>query len=242
MAPIKVHLLCSIWQRSCYCCHIYTLAGGFAPTGLLFRSHAAVSVSGQGPRRCTDAVVGARCVHAVAVLAVGRVLALIYVCGAAQVQSRGHLLAAQFISLTYYCCQHTLLLAGVRDPWLVTGAEEGSFSVDAVAVGAQRLVVAFVHIWGSRKKLDWKTEPLYLQHFETLRSVFFYLFIYFSLGGKVLFRTHQCTPAGCCHSRSPFRSSTHNRAACSHSDLSCRFPQRTENTRQCLQTRKEQCA
>lgn len=60
-------------------------------------------------------------------------------------------------------------------------------------------------------------------------------------GGEGRFRTHQCTPAGCCRSRSPFRSSIHNRAACSHSDLSCRSPQRTENTRQCLQTRKEQC-
>lgn len=81
-----------------------------------------------------------------AVLAVGRVLALIYVCGAAEAQARGHLLAGRFISLTYYRCQHALLLVGVGDPRLGTAAEEGSFRVDAVAVGAQRLVVAFVHI------------------------------------------------------------------------------------------------
>lgn len=81
-----------------------------------------------------------------AILAVGQVLALIYVCGAAEVQARGHLPAAHFIPLTCDCCQHTLLLVGVRDPWLVTVAEEGSFSVDAVAVGAQRLIVAFIHV------------------------------------------------------------------------------------------------
>lgn len=56
-----------------------TLPGGLPPTSLLFRSHAAVSVSGQGPRRGADAVVGAGRVHAMAVLAVGRVLTLIHV-------------------------------------------------------------------------------------------------------------------------------------------------------------------
>lgn len=68
----------------------------------------------------------------------------------------------------------------------------------------------------------------------------FELCFFGGFGGEGRFRTHQCTPAGCCRSRSPFRSSIHNRAVCSHSDLSCRSPQRTENTRQCLQTRKEQ--
>lgn len=47
---------------------------------------------------------------------------------------------------TYYRRQNTLLFAGVRDPRLVTVAQEGAFGVDAVAVGAQRLIVALVHI------------------------------------------------------------------------------------------------
>lgn len=83
-----------------------------------------------------------------AVLAVGRVLALVHVCGAAELQSRGtegHVLG-QLVSLTCHCRQHTLLLVAVGDPRLVTVAKEGSFGVDAMAVGAQRLVVAFVHI------------------------------------------------------------------------------------------------
>lgn len=72
--------------------HPYTPTGGFPPTSLLFGGHAAVPVRGQGPGRRADAVVGAGRVHAVAVLAVGRVLALVYICGAAQVQSRGLIL------------------------------------------------------------------------------------------------------------------------------------------------------
>ena len=53
-----------------------------ALTSLLLRGHAAVTVDGQGPGRRADAVVRARSVHAVAVLTVERVLALIHVCGA----------------------------------------------------------------------------------------------------------------------------------------------------------------
>lgn len=60
--------------------------------------------------------------------------------------------------------------------------------------------------------------------------------------GLGLFGTHQCTPAGCCRSRSPFRSSTRSLAACSRSDPSYRFPPRTKSTRRCLQTKKEPCA
>lgn len=55
-------------------------------------------------------------------------------------------LPGRLLSLTYYCCQHTLLLVAVGDERLVAVAKEGPFGVDAVAVGAQRLIVAFVHI------------------------------------------------------------------------------------------------
>lgn len=64
------------------------------------------------------------------------------------------MILGQFVSPTYYCCQHTLLLVGVWDPRRVAVAQEGAFSVDAVAVGAQRLIVALVHICGSGEKVD----------------------------------------------------------------------------------------
>lgn len=67
--------------------------------------------------------------------------------------SRGTI-QGQFISPTYYCSQHTLLLVGVWDPRRVAVAQEGALGVDAVAVGAQRLVVALVHICGSGEKVD----------------------------------------------------------------------------------------
>lgn len=49
-------------------------------TCLLLRGHATVTVSGQRPWRRADAVVGARCVHTLAVLTIGWVLALVHVC------------------------------------------------------------------------------------------------------------------------------------------------------------------
>lgn len=53
-------------------------------------------------------------------------------------------------SLTCYCRHHTLLLVGVWSPGPVTGAVEGPFGVDALTIGAQRLIVAFIHICGGR--------------------------------------------------------------------------------------------
>ena len=54
--------------------------------------------------------------------------------------------------LTCYYCHHTLPLVGIWSPGTLTVAVEGALGVDAVAVGAQRLVVAFVHIWGRTRK------------------------------------------------------------------------------------------
>ena len=50
--------------------------------------------------------------------------------------------------LTCYCRHHTLLLVGIWSPGPLTIAVEGPFGVDALTMSAQRLVVAFIHIWG----------------------------------------------------------------------------------------------
>lgn len=238
LVSVKLHLLCSIWQRSCCCCLIYTLhwrACTHQPALQESRS-----CSGQWPgstaaHRCSSRSrvcprSGRSCSWPGP-----RTRSRLWSSGASA--QREHL-PGRLVSLTYDCRQHTLLLVAVGDERLVAVAKEGALGVDAVAVGAQRLVVAFVHIWGSRKKLDCKKINDNICNILKTNFEFWGFFVFF--GGH--FRTHQCTPAGCCRSRSPFRSSTRNRAACSRSDLSCRFPQRTENTRQCLQTRKEQCA
>lgn len=134
-------------------------------TCLLLRGHATVTVSGQRPWRWADAVVGAWRVHTLAVLTVGWVLTLVHICR----EDKGSFKTLGLsrppspltpshntppgppiwyqLSLTCYRDHHTLLLVVVRSPGVVAVAVEGAFRVDAVAVGAQRLVVAFVHIW-----------------------------------------------------------------------------------------------
>ena len=82
------------------------------------------------------------------------------------------------------------------------------------------------------------------KHLQTVLSLqmwtklffFFFFFFFFNISYP---GTYQCTQEGCCHSRSPADSSTRSPAACSHSDPSYRFHQRTKNTRRYLQTRKE---
>lgn len=92
---------------------------------LLLRGHTAVAVRGQGPGQGADAVVGAWRVHTLTILTVGRVQAFIQVC----------------------CCfNDTFLLVGVRSPGQVAVAVERAVSVNAVAVGTERLIVAFIHI------------------------------------------------------------------------------------------------
>lgn len=125
-------------------------------TCLLLRGHTTVPVGGQCPRRRADAVVGARSVHALAVFTVGRVLALVHVCR----EDRGSVRTSGlsplppltvWLSLTCYRDCHTLLLVVIWSPGVVAVAVEGAFGVDAVAVGAQGLVVAFVHICKQRE-------------------------------------------------------------------------------------------
>lgn len=154
-------------------------------TSLLFRSHTAVSVCGQGPGRWADAVVRARSVHTVAILTVGCVLALIYIYRAQRLTLKGLLLAwinpVPVISHTCYRYQHTLLLVGVRSPRLVTVAEVGAISVDTVAVSAQRLIVAFVHIWGSRCKEHQSAELTSMKCNYLLRLRYNRRYLFFTL-------------------------------------------------------------
>lgn len=124
-----------------------------ALTRLLLRSHTTVTVDSEDPGWRAGAVVRPRGVHTVAILTVVWVLTLIHICTAKRFipdKSSGswiHTFRFHDDSLlTGHCRYHTLLFVGVRSPRLVTLAEEGAFGVDALAVGAQRLIVAFVHI------------------------------------------------------------------------------------------------
>lgn len=131
---MKTEHKCHLMMALCYSWQVGlpgSSTGGFPLTSLLLRSHAAVSVSGQGPRRSADAVVGARCVHAAAVLAVGRVLALIHTCGAAEVQSRGLILRSDPGSVDPHppiivARTHFFLLASGIHGWLQLHKKEPS--------------------------------------------------------------------------------------------------------------------
>ena len=124
-----------------------------ALTSLLLGGHTAVTVGGQHPGRRADAVVRPWSVHTVAVLTVGRVLTLIYICRttgfthtSGRFASSGYMDALGTHLLTCYCCHLTPLLVNVRSPGTVTVAVEGAFGVDALTVSTHRLIVAFVHI------------------------------------------------------------------------------------------------
>lgn len=126
-----------------------------ALTGLLFRSHATVTVSGQGPGRITDAVVRPWSVHTSAVLTVGWVLTLVYICGThwfthssgpLQSLDKHSIRCRRELRLTCYHCHYTVLLVGVWSPGMVTVAVEGPISVDALTISAHGLVVTFVDI------------------------------------------------------------------------------------------------
>ena len=158
-----------------------------ALTSLLLRSHTAVTVGGQHPGRRADAVVRPWSVHTVAVLTVGRVLALIHICG-----TTGFTRISRYFSLssymdalrthllTCYCCHLTPLLVNVWSPGTVTVAVEGAFSVDALTVSTHGLIVALVHIWRWRYNHEEQHESVQTSAncsvFTNVNKAFFFTF------------------------------------------------------------------